>query len=320
VLTLGAPLAACWAAAPDVIVDHDGGVDDLIAIALLLKSERVRLRGVTVCPGDSYLEPAARATQLFLGRLGGRNIPIALGHDEGINPFPAKWRGDAGLVLGIAELGQTAADGANRVVPGDDAPRYLARILAGGPVCTILETGPLTNIAAALRIDPGIRNRIGRIFVMGGAVRVAGNVAQKGHDGSAEWNIYNQPEAAAEVIRSGIPITLVPLDATNRTPLTASFLDRLAGQPSAAAQLAVQAWRLVVSEVGGDRYYFWDTLTAAALIDRSVVRTRRLKIRVITTGASQGRTVEHPDGAPIDVALDAGRARVERMFLSILGR
>jgi inosine-uridine nucleoside N-ribohydrolase len=72
--------------------------------------------------------------------------------------------------------------------------------------------------------------------------------------------------------------------------------------------------------MGNEQYFFWDTLTAATLLDPGVVRTERLKIRVITKGASQGRTVEDPRGTPVDVALDADRDRVEKLFLSVLGR
>lgn len=89
---------------------------------------------------------------------------------------------------------------------------------------------------------------------------------------------------------------------------------------SIASQLASQSWQLALTLVGPDQYYFWDTLTAAALIDPTIVRTERLKIRVITAGTSQGRTVEDPHGTPIDVALDASREKVEQMFLSILSR
>jgi inosine-uridine nucleoside N-ribohydrolase len=308
------------AAAADVIIDHDGDADDLIAISLLLRSPGVRVRAIAICPGNSYLDPATRATQLFLQRLGARDIPIAQGHSEGTNPFPAKWRVDAARILDIPALASASTAPASNPVVADDAPHYLVKALSGDGVYTILETGPLTNIADALRLDPSIRKHIGRIFVMGGAVRTGGNVEQKGHDGSAEWNFFNQPQAAAAVILSGIPITLVSLDATNRTPLTQAFLDRLGKQTSIASQLAVQSWRPVVAQVGNDKYYFWDTLTAAALLEPGVVKTERLKIRVITAGTSQGRTVEDPHGTPVDVALDANRERVEQLFLRVLGQ
>jgi inosine-uridine nucleoside N-ribohydrolase len=308
------------AAAADVIIDHDGDADDLIAIALLLRSPSVHIRAIAVCPGNSYLDSATRATQLFLERLGARDIPIAQGHSDGTNPFPAKWREEAARILQIPALAAVSTAKPSNPVVAEDAPHYLVKALSGGQAYTILETGPLTNIAGALRLDPSVKKHIARIFIMGGAVRTGGNVEQQGHDGTAEWNFFNQPQAAADVILSGIPITLVSLDATNRTPLTQPFLDRLGKQTAIASQLAVQSWLPVVAQMGNEKYYFWDTLTAASLLDPGVVKTERLKIRVITTGASQGRTVEDPSGVPVDVALDADRERVEKLFLTVLGK
>lgn len=155
---------------------------------------------------------------------------------------------------------------------------------------------------------------------MGGAVRVAGNVAEKGRDGSAEWNFYNEPRAAAEMIQSGIPITLISLDATNHVPLTARFVDTLAAQPSIASQIAAESWRLMLPLVGADQYYFWDTLTAAALLNPKVIRTEPIRVRVVTQGPSQGRTLEDPAGSLIDVAVNADRQAVEKMFSEILSR
>lgn len=304
---------------PDVIVDQDGDADDFIAFSLLMKSGAVNVRAITVCPADSYLDPATRLTQLFVDRLGGENITIAQGHSEGTNPFPDAWRKDAARILTISALSAAEPRSINPVV-ADDAAHHLAQLLSTGRHYAILETGPLTNIADALKVNPSIKNNITRIYIMGGAVRVRGNVEQPGHDGSAEWNIFNQPQAAAHVIGSGIPITLIPLDATNKVPLTRKFIDRLGTQPSIASQLAAQSWSLVVAGVGNDQYYFWDTLTAAAMLDRGVVQIQTLKIKVITDGPSQGRTIEDPNGSPVEVALDADRDRVENMFFDVLGK
>jgi purine nucleosidase len=304
--------------AVDVLIDQDGAIDDLIAVALLLRSPEVRVHAIALTPGDSFLEPATRATQLIVDSLGGSNIVIGQGHSEGRNPFPDAWRKDAGRVLDIPAL-IGAKPEASTAVASDDAPHLLARLLSQRRY-VILETGPLTNIAAALRLNPTIANNIERIYAMGGAVRVGGNVEQPGHDGSAEWNMFNEPDAAAHVLQAGIPLTLVPLDATNQVPLTHSFLERLRAQSSVASQMAAQAWSLVVSQTGNEKYFFWDTLTAAAILDPRVITTERLKIRVVTTGESQGRTVEEADGVPVDVALRADQQRVERMFLDVLAR
>ena len=323
---LAAGLAGCTSQRPqpapvDVIVDHDGGVDDLVAISLLMQSPGVHVRAITICPADSFLEPATKATQLFVDRLGGRNITIAQGHAEGTNRFPDQWRGDASHVLEIPALAGSRPPSPNPIV-AEDAPHHLLSLLSGTRAFTILETGPLTNIADALALNPSIAKNITRIYVMGGAVRVKGNVEHAGHDGSAEWNIFNQPQAAADVIRSGVPITLIPLDATNRVPLRKAFLDRLKTQPSIASQLASQAWGATYNfqQQGVTPYYFWDTLTAAAMLDRSIVTLENLRISVATAGASQGRTSEDTHGSLVEVALDADQDKVERIFLDLLGR
>jgi purine nucleosidase len=319
VLVVLTPIVSTHAApVRDVIIDHDGGVDDLIAVALLMKSPDIRVRAVTITPGDCYVDPAARATELILDKFGGRDITIAKGHNEGTNPFPAEWRNDAARVLSLPVLANARPSGANRAV-AETAPRHLVRLLSGDRAYTILETGPLTNIADALTIEPSIRRNITRIYVMGGAVRAKGNVVdQRGHDGTAEWNFYNQPQAAAAVVRSGIPITLIPLDATNKVPLTPVFVDRLAKQPSVASQLAAQSWKVATLDPANP-YYFWDTLTAAALVNPELLKTEPLRIRIITSGASQGRAVVDPQGTRVDVALDASQRRVEQMFLDVLG-
>jgi purine nucleosidase len=244
---------------------------------------------------------------------------MAQGHSEGAHPFPEAWRKDSSRVLMIPAL-TGIQPAATNPLAAEDAAHYLVKLLSGQQRYAILETGPLTNLADALKLNPAIKGNIRRIYVMGGAVRVAGNVDQAGYDGSAEWNFFNQPQAAAFVLRSGIPITLVPLDATNKVPLTQRFLDQLSAQSSVASQLAAQAWRLAAVQPGTNQYYFWDTLTAAVMLDRNVVTMKNLKLRVLTNGASQGRTQEHANGNLVEVALDAYPERVERMFLDVLGR
>jgi Inosine-uridine preferring nucleoside hydrolase len=160
------PLQVGSATVPDVIIDQDGGVDDLVAISLLMKSPAVHVRAIAICPADSYLDAATRATRLFVDRLGGRDIVVAQGHSEGTNPFPAQWRRDAGNVLGIAALAG-APPKSNTPIAAEPAAQYLVKRLSGTQSYTILETGPLTNIADALRISPSIKRNITRIYIMG---------------------------------------------------------------------------------------------------------------------------------------------------------
>lgn len=112
------------------------------------------------------------------------------------------------------------------------AVELLASIIQSSPdKVTLLTLGPLTNVAEALQENPSLAEHIEMIHIMGGPVKVRGNVGASGvgiDNNAAQWNIYVDPVAANLVLQSGAPITLVPLDATNRVPVTAEFYKRLA--------------------------------------------------------------------------------------------
>ena len=97
--------------------------------------------------------------------------------------------------------------------------------------------------------------KIARIVEMGGAVGVTGNVAADpggvGSPGPAEWNIYADPAAADAVFRSGIPITLVPLDATEAVPVDQAFVDALGSDHAAPLVAATQVALIAVDAVKG---------------------------------------------------------------------
>jgi pyrimidine-specific ribonucleoside hydrolase len=138
--------------------------------------------------------------------------------------FPAEWRQGADNAYGVnipkggepSEL--NAAELIIEIVQNSDEP------------ITIVAVGPLTNIAEAIQMEPGIASNISDIFIMGGAVEVEGNVGKSGvgiQNEHAEWNIYIDPVAANVVFDSGVPVTLVPLDATKDVPVTRKFYNAL---------------------------------------------------------------------------------------------
>lgn len=120
------------------------------------------------------------------------------------------------------------------------AAKLIANVAARSPV-EILALGPPTNVADALRASPTLGKRITSLTVMGGALDVPGNVGT----GNAEWNFYVDPAASDIVLRSGIPSTLVPLDATNAVPYNAPFFERLGrNRRTAAARFVYEALSL----------------------------------------------------------------------------
>lgn len=304
--------------APDrILIDHDAGAEDLIAMTMLVRAWPDRVMAVTVSPADSLPDSATVATRNVLAAIGAGAVPVFASTFEGTNHFPDDWRKDAGRVLALPSIANVTS---HAPTSSEDAPHAIARLLStGGPV-TIVETGPLSNIAAAIALDPSIVKRITRVVIMGGALRTAGNVNRPGHDGSAEWNLYNDSAAAAAVIGAGVPVTLIPLDVTNKMPVTPAFVDQVKAQRSIASRVAAEAWSLGAEQIEAGQYYFWDTLTAAAAIDPWTVTTETIHVRVITSGPSQGRIVEDPAGRAVQIALNVDRAKAEQVIVSMLAR
>jgi inosine-uridine nucleoside N-ribohydrolase len=150
--------------------------------------------------------------------------------------------------------------------------------------------------------------------MMGGAVGVPGNITWPStiKNPHAEWNFYVDPKAANVVFRSGLRITLVPLDATNDVPLNAAVAARLGGSPSAAF-----VRRLIKSMPPS--LYFWDQLAAAVLVEPAIGRYANKRLAVIEReGSDSGRTVQTADGARVRVTMSADRARFESSFASTL--
>jgi hypothetical protein len=193
------------------------------------------------------------------------------------------------------------------------APDLLVSIVSSSdePVVVFTE-GPLTNLAAALRLDAGIARKILMVYVMGGAVDVPGNTPV---NPDAEYNIWVDPAAAAEVFASGVPVTLVPLDATNQVPLEARHVRALEDHAAAPAAVAVLDLLRPIEDRG---LYFWDPLAAAIVVDESLAGFETMTLAVTTDGPPEavGAIRRAPGGAEVRVATTIDAARFEREFLS----
>jgi len=285
-----------------VLFVHDGGVDDYLSTVLLMTMKHVRVLGIAVTPADCYIEPAVSATRKILDLMGIKNISVAQSNVRGVNPFPRIFRRDAFTIDHLPILNQKATIRAPRAP--ENAPEFIVKKLrAEKEPVTILETGPLTTVAAALDLAPEIEPRIKEIIWMGGALKVQGNIdpiMEGGQDLTAEWNVYWDPFAAARVWDTKIPITICPLDITNNVPVTSAFLKQLGKQYKyPLSDFAGQCYALVVHQ----DYFFWDVLTTAYLGRPEYFTLKEYATEIITTGPSQGRTLIKSGGRKIK-ALD----------------
>jgi purine nucleosidase len=297
-----------------VLMDHDGGVDDYLATVLLMTMEHVQPLGIVVTPADCYVQPAISATRKILDLIGCFDVPVAESTVRGINPFPHLYRRDSFIVDHLPILNQS--ERIRTPLVSETGQDFMVQVLreAAEPV-TLMVTGPLTTVAAALDAAPEIESKIKEIIWMGGALNVPGNVEKSieaGQDGSAEWNVYWDPISAQQVWQTQISIVLCPLDITNNVPVTSEFVRQLGKQRRyPLSDLAGQCYALVIPQ----DYYFWDLLATAYLAYPEFYELREWEVTIITTGRSQGRTKIEPGSRKIR-AMD--KVDTERFYAYIL--
>jgi purine nucleosidase len=289
-----------------VLFDHDGGIDDLLSLMMLLAMPHIDLAGVVVTPADCYLSPATSATLKILRLFDRLEIEVSQGVLNGVNSFPRIWRAQPYHVNALPMLNESEAPLPNPIAePGHE---FLARKLrqAGQPL-TVLITGPVTNLAAVLAQAPGLAQNIEEVVWMGGALQVPGNVRDYEHDGSAEWNAYWDPPATHALWQSQAPITIFPLDATNHVPVNHDFLHKVARQRRyPLSDLAGQCWALTVGMIPTYEYtyHMWDTLTTGYLGAPHCISLRQARTIAISNGPSAGRIQEVTEGGRLIQAAD----------------
>jgi inosine-uridine nucleoside N-ribohydrolase len=304
-----------------VIFDTDMAHEDMFSALFLLSHPNVDMKAITVAgTGEAHCRPGVVNALGLVKVSGHKEIPVTCGREiplAGNHAFPSEWRqsADAAYEVTIPKGGEpselSAADLIIDIVQNSDEP------------VTIVAVGPLTNIAEAIQKDTSITSNIKDIFIMGGAVKVDGNVGNSGvgiENQHAEWNIYIDPVAANIAFTSGIPVTLVPLDATKDVPVTRKFYDSLSNYlntPSANFVQEMLAANLDFVDIGG--FQFWDTLTSAIFTDESLADFEEMQLSVVEEeGPESGYTKPDAAGPMIRVATSADRGKFENIFLTIL--
>ncbi|MGA9288295.1 MAG: nucleoside hydrolase, partial [Anaerobacillus sp.] len=305
-----------------VYFNHDGGVDDLASLFLLLNMEEVELAGVSVIPADCYLEPAVSASRKIIDRFGkGINLSVGASNSRGINPFPKDWRMHAFYVDALPILNE--AEEINTPIAELPAHLHLIEVLenSADPI-TLLFTGPLTDLARALEISPNIEKKIEKLVWMGGTFLEVGNVEEPEHDGTAEWNAFWDPEAVADVFSTEILIEMVALESTNQVPLTNEIRKMWASKrKEIGVDFIGQCYAMcppLVHVETNSTYYLWDVLTTVAVIPQSFIQSKKVKCRVEKNGVSQGRTMLDETGREVTVVNNVERDTFFHYFTSIM--
>ena len=310
-----------------MILDLDTGVDDALAIAYALADPEVDLIGIVSSYGNNLLDVCAENSLKLLELLGHTDIPVFKGlpHSCTTDHFDVMQvskdiHGDNGI--GDVELPTPSR--ALEEQSGVDF--YIEAAHKYGKYLMIIPTGPMTNLAAALKKDPEIADLIGNVTFMGGALTVEGNVTPV-----AEANINQDPKAADEVMKSNLPLTMVGLDVTLRTLLTKNETKQWRELGTASGKAFAD-----ITDFYIDAYYnldidkrgcaLHDPLAVGVGVDPSFVSTISLFMKVVyQEGPYYGRTIgdnaKLNDPNPnVKVAVNVDKERYLKAFMDRLNK
>ena len=283
-----------------LLLDCDPGIDDAVALCLAAGCPDVQLVGVTTVAGNHILERTTRNARAVLA-LAGAAVPVTAGCDRPLLRqlcIAPEIHGETGLGNGPPPVSDVSS------VPllGGHAANRIVEVVRSRPgEVTLVATGPLTNVALALRLDPGLPDAVAGVVVMGGAT-TRGNTTP-----AAEFNIYVDPEAAAMVFAAPWSVTMVGLDVTHQARCTPDHQRLLAATGPVGAYLAGLLDEYRSGVAGGEDPAMHDPVAMAAAIRPALLRTEPAAVVVETTGAATaGMTVVDfdagsaaPAGAPL---------------------
>jgi inosine-uridine nucleoside N-ribohydrolase len=304
-----------------IFLDCDWADDDQKAVLALTTAGR-RLRLITgVGNGLAHGKQGAENMVALLKYINYPEIPVAYSEHPplaGKVSFPEGWR------EGADKLCPMPLEETGRKAPGNNAVELLiSHLNKTAEKITLLCTGPLTNIALVIQKEPElVKDKINSIFIMGGAVDVEEGNAQAVGNQYAEWNILVDPKAADIVFRSGVPIKLVPLDATNQVRVEKSFLKELRQKPKTnRVNWAIKVLENVKSFIKKGNYFFWDPFAAMCVLEKNLAKFKEAKVEVICKeGPEFGRIVRSNTGSEISFAYEVDREKFEQLFLNALNK
>ncbi|MBF9197583.1 nucleoside hydrolase [Microvirga terrestris] len=280
------------------IIDTDPGIDDAIGILLALISPTFTIAGITTVAGNIGIESTTRNAGRLLAFSDRGDIPVFQGAAAPISragPEPLNLHGEDGI-------GGVALPDPTRLPESQPAVEWLADFLLDQPAGSVdvLALGPLTNLARLALERPEAAGRIGRIIAMGGAIHEHGNVGPR-----SEFNLWADPEAAAVVVASGMPLILIPLDVTRRVRATREFVETLsASEKPMAVMVASLIESYFEAQTNRESRPLHDPCVMLYALAPELFRIEELRLIVDTgNGEMAGALTIDPKGSPVQVAL-----------------
>ena len=266
-----------------VLIDTDIGddLDDAFAVALALQSPELRILGITTTYGDTDLR--ARLLGRFLAAVSRQEIPVAAG--------PATPSKGVFTQRRYAEQAPSSPDKRQTAID-----LFAEQVRAHPHAITLVAIGPLTTVEALIDREPALFRQLKRVVMMGGSIDRGYGLPYSAapHGPDAEWNILNGISGARKLLASGVPIVMLPLDAT-QLPLDEVKRAALFAHGSPLTDQLT----LLYQQYGQQTPTLFDPLTIATLLDPRVCPTEPMRLRV----DDQGYTRREPGPANVQVCL-----------------
>ncbi len=299
-----------------VLLDVDTGVDDALALMLAIRSPELEVLGITTVSGNVSVARSTANTLLVLEMLAASTIPVLAGAAAPL----ARALFTAAEVHGSDGLGDVTH---RYPAPSRQATRgaaeFLLQMIHRHPgELTLIATGPLTNVATAIQRDAGAMRRLQGLTVMGGAIRVPGNVGP-----TTEFNFAVDPEAAAIVLGAGLPLTLVPLDVTEQVILSRKMVDEAGSAETLQGfirEMTAATMAFHRDHEGFDGMFLHDPLAVGVVVDPSLVRGQPMAVAIerrgeLTAGMAVADLRRRSQAAPTaTVCVEVEAARFLRLF------
>ena len=303
-----------------ILIDTDPGNDDLLAIVMALSSPHFDLRGLTVVGGNASLVDTTNNALSLLSYMGRPDIRVYVGYPSAMNEtltssakldefksHRSRIHGDTGLHVDLPEPTMNPMN-------GNAVDFIISESEANKGELILVPIGPLTNIARAIEKEPNIVDWVKAVHVMGGAVNVPGNITE-----DAEFNIYCDPEAANEVLSSGLDIKLCGLDITRETSIKRDEVEWLKGD-SPGERLIRQLLDIVFRKLT-DRNYFslHDPIAVLSVLHPELIQWKMSRVSVVCDGKEVGKTIDLDEAngsvsIGIDIDRDAAKAKIAEIL------
>jgi inosine-uridine nucleoside N-ribohydrolase len=294
-----------------LIVDVDTGVDDALALAYL--SQRApELLAITTVAGNVPIDMSTGNTLKVQAWLGKSEIPV---HRGASRPLGVPYL-DAAHVHGTNGLGDATLPESDRSEAEGHAVEAILRLAEryAGEL-TVLTLGPMTNLAIALNLRPGLVEQIRRVVVMGGSFFNPGNITPH-----AEFNVYADPHAAQQVfVAVWTEVIALGLDVTHQTVISRAAWEGIADDASLPALLAKLILRRSYEERRLKGVYLHDPLAALTAIDSEFIQGIRGAVEVTLDGDERGRTVFREGEGNVVVARSVRAVEAERTLCEAMG-